>query len=195
MSARLSRRLFLLAAGAGLGAACVRQEPRALPAVPPRDLEDLNRWEAESRAIVNEALPVLRVFDEFASYRLSAATQSFSPARSAVERAWHPPLESAWDEARQVADALFARSQALHQEVLSTPTRESVWREHRQTAEVTLAVSQLGEGLGGFSERAPRLPVGEDGSATHGFLDQGWRAWSAAANALDIDRAEAIVCA
>src|SRR3712207_4815906 len=111
----MKRRTLLLAGLSWVGTACARPQPppnRAPQASPATEVL-VAEWDDEARAIVAEALPVLRTFDAHAAYRMSATIHTTSEARFSGEPTWYPPTSRSWARATQAAGALKPRGVTL----------------------------------------------------------------------------------
>lgn len=190
----MQRRRFVLGVLAAAASACIRPEPRATLTPPSGDLEQLERWRAEGRAILQEADPALRTFDVYAAYRLSTAADSVSDARYPGEPAWYPPKKAALQDAMEIADRLQPRGVELHRLVTTSLLDDSVWRERRQLADITIVLADMTDALKAYRDAAGRIAPRTDGSEALPRLLRARARWTAAADGLGVVRYESMGC-
>jgi hypothetical protein len=190
-----SRRRLLggaLVALLGLGSACARRNEVPVTPTPPATTPELDGWNAQTRAMLADALQTLRTFDVFAAYRVSTAPAS--GMRSASELVWDPPTGQAWDEATHLARGLRGRADQLFQAVTTSQIDPSVWREQRALADVVYDIGGVGDALAAYRDRIDRLPPG-DASGALSLLDKAWKQWDDVAARMGMGRSEVISCA
>jgi hypothetical protein len=173
-----------LAASACLRFPEAQTAPSAQPASP-----ELDRWNADAGAMLQDALQALRTFDVFAAYRVSGAAGS--GMRSSAELAWDPPTSAAWDDATHTAHGLHGRADQLFQSVTAARVDQSVWREQRLIADVAADIHVVGDSLAAYRDRLDSLAPG-DASGALTLLDRAWAQWEATAARLGMGRSEAI---
>jgi hypothetical protein len=189
---RIGRRSLLYGVLTALAtSACVRVSQSQ--AIPPASAStpQLDGWNAEARAMLQDALRTLRTFDDFAAFRVS--TTESSGMRSAAELVWDPPPGAAWDDATHVARGLHGRADQLFQAITSAQLDQSVWREQRMLADLVADIRLVGDALASYRDPLDWLPPG-DASGALTLLDRAWAQWESTAGRLGLARAEAIGC-
>ena len=187
----MHRRSLLLGALAAAATSCVRPRPRAEPASPTSFAEG-EAWNDEARGILRAALEVLRTFDTYAAYRISAAESSL--LRSSWEFRWDPPSALAWEAATEGVERLRERAARLHGAVATSLPDPTLWRERRALADATLLLRDMSDALGSYRSRVNRIPPEGDGSGALLLLQWAWELWSQAADHWGVSRFETITC-
>jgi hypothetical protein len=189
---RTSRRTFLYGVLTVLAAGgCVRvPESQAVPSAAP-STSQIDAWNAEARAMLQDGLRTLQTFDNFAAFRVS--TTDSSGMRSAAELVWDAPTGAAWEDATHVARGLHGRADQLFQAITSTQVDQSVWREQRMLADVVADIRLVGDSLASYRDRVEWLPPG-DASGALTLLDRAWAQWQATAGRIGLGRAESMGC-
>jgi hypothetical protein len=189
----LHRRTILLGVLATATGACVHPRPRTEPTSAASSLPMAEAWNDEARAILGNALEVLRTFDTYAAYRISAAETS--SLQSSWEFSWDPPSAAAWEAAAKDVQGLRERALHLHGGVVISAPDPALWRERRAFADATLLVVEMVDSLAGYRARVDRLPPYGDGSSALPVLQRAWELWSSAAGHWGVRNWEVMTCA
>ncbi len=190
--ARVRRRSLLLGALAALAGGCVRPNAR-VPAPPPSaSISEVQAWDAEARAILEQALEPLRTFDTYAAYRIGHVPKS--ALRSPREIPWDPPSTPAWNQALAGLEPLHTRAAQLYEIVAASTPDESLWRERRALAAATRALSEMTDALLQYRDAIAKLDEDSDGGSALPHLGDAWHNWELSAGRWNVGRAEPIPC-